>query len=111
MFRGFRRCFASDPKAPVQLVPKPRSRASKWGRRIVAATGVAASLYLFDIWVNDDWEIITDRFRRTLSEEERKDRPRVVILGSGPLPPRVACSCAFPPFLGPIVFVSCHTSS
>jgi len=78
--RTFRRLYATE--APVKLTP-PRPATTKWGRRALVATGLFGALYIADIWANDDWEIITDRFRRHLSEQERRDRPNVVILGSG----------------------------
>ncbi|EFA78337.1 pyridine nucleotide-disulphide oxidoreductase [Heterostelium album PN500] len=51
-----------------------------WGG--AAATAVA-SLTLLDLLVNDDLDIITDKFRHRLTKEEMKDRPNLVILGTG----------------------------
>eukprot|EP01133_Synstelium_polycarpum_P001486 gene1486-1725_t len=51
-----------------------------WGGLGAAALATAV---VTDLVVNDDLDAITDRYRTRLSETERKDRPRVVILGTG----------------------------
>lgn len=66
----------------------PKTLFQKWSRRGLFLAGAGLTIYLLDIWANDDWEHITDRFRTPLSPDERKDRPRVVILGSG-----TSCFC------------------
>eukprot|EP01111_Echinosteliopsis_oligospora_P009343 TRINITY_DN2723_c0_g2_i1.p1 TRINITY_DN2723_c0_g2~~TRINITY_DN2723_c0_g2_i1.p1 ORF type:complete len:565 (+),score=164.88 TRINITY_DN2723_c0_g2_i1:73-1767(+) len=59
-----------------------KKRITKWkvmGFLVVA--GVVG--YFTDLYMNDDMEILTDRWRKKISAEERKERPRVVILGGG----------------------------
>lgn len=60
-----------------------KSRAGKWKvlAGLVGVVGVGA--YVVDLTLNDDWDTALDRFRSRLSEEERKKRPTLVILGAG----------------------------
>eukprot|EP00123_Amoebidium_parasiticum_P022961 comp9869_c0_seq1/m.4806 comp9869_c0_seq1/g.4806 ORF comp9869_c0_seq1/g.4806 comp9869_c0_seq1/m.4806 type:complete len:544 (-) comp9869_c0_seq1:487-2118(-) len=47
------------------------------------ALGLWALAGLVDLAFNDDWDTIIDKFRFKLTDEQRKDRPHVVILGTG----------------------------
>eukprot|EP01132_Coremiostelium_polycephalum_P000989 gene989-1255_t len=60
---------------------KPRFRKTKWFLGL-SALGIG-SFQLVDLIINDDFDSITDRFRTRLPVEERKNRPKVVILGTG----------------------------
>jgi hypothetical protein len=51
---------------------------------VVGALGITiAGIYVVDLLLNDDWDTFTDGFRTRLPEEERKKRPRLIILGGG----------------------------
>lgn len=50
---------------------KPRKRWLKWGSILTVTVG---GLWFGDLIINDDLDIITDRFRTKISEEERKNR-------------------------------------
>lgn len=63
-----------------EVAPKKRGVLPK----ILGAVALlAAGIYIGDSALNDDLDSISDRFRTRMTEEERKNRPKVVILGSG----------------------------
>jgi NADH:ubiquinone reductase (non-electrogenic) len=66
---------------PDGTVVKKRSG---FGKKLLGAVALlAAGIYVGDLAMNDDLDTLSDRFRSRLPEEERKDRPKVVILGTG----------------------------
>lgn len=70
------------PASPI--VPPPRSsRFAKYSRYAVVAAVSWLSLYLADAYVNDDLDLVVDKFRTRLTPEESADRPHLVILGAG----------------------------
>jgi hypothetical protein len=53
-------------------VSKPQST---WGRKLLGAlVALAAGVYVGDMYLNDDMDNLTERFRTRLPEEDRKDR-------------------------------------
>jgi hypothetical protein len=54
--------------------PRQTSRLKKLGYGALGMAVVAGVVWIGDLWVNDDFDIISDRFRRRVSPEERKDR-------------------------------------
>ena len=59
-------------------------KARKWSKRLLGFGIVWFGLFLADTVLNDDIDVVfTDKFRSKVPEEDRKKRPRVVILGTG----------------------------
>ncbi|EGC38564.1 hypothetical protein DICPUDRAFT_148767 [Dictyostelium purpureum] len=67
----------SSPPPPPK---KKMNRFAFWGGLAAAGLG---SFWLIDMIVNDDFDSVSDKFRTRLPESERKNRPKVVLLGSG----------------------------
>lgn len=51
-----------------------KRRGKRWLTYLAIGGITAGSLYIGDAYINDDLDLITDKFRRKLSYEERKDR-------------------------------------
>lgn len=51
-----------------------KRRGKRWLTWLALGGFTAGSLYIGDAYINDDLDLITDRFRRKLSPEERKNR-------------------------------------
>jgi hypothetical protein len=72
----------SEPEHGTNPPPPPNKR--RWFVKSVlflSATGVL--LFVADLVINDDLDSIPELFRTRLSDEERADRPKIVILGAG----------------------------
>lgn len=72
--------------APVQSTAGFKKGRSFLGR-MLKYSGIAGTawlaLYFADSYLNDDLDLIWDKFRTRLPKEEQKERPRIVILGGG----------------------------
>jgi NADH:ubiquinone reductase (non-electrogenic) len=68
-------------KLTTSAAPGPKKR--KWGKTLMVVLAIGGGVYAVDLWANDDFDIIKDRFRTKVSAEDRNDRPHVVILGAG----------------------------
>jgi NADH:ubiquinone reductase (non-electrogenic) len=78
----FSRGLATSSPALNGAQTKAPSR--KWLRRFGAAGVIWAGLFVADTLLNDEVDVVfTDKFRSKVPEEERKKRPKVVVLGSG----------------------------
>lgn len=80
---NFRRFFHTSKKfftKDIRSSPRKPRRWLKWTSILTVALGGS---YIGNMVFNDDTDVITDLFRTKLSEEERKNRPKLVILGSG----------------------------
>eukprot|EP00124_Ichthyophonus_hoferi_P003148 Ihof_evm7s257 gene=Ihof_evmTU7s257 len=72
--------LASTSTAPPTAGKILKRGYAKWTAGIFTAwLAVVAA----DLSINDDWDNFTNKLRPRLSEEARKDRPHVVILGTG----------------------------
>ena len=59
-------------KLTTSVAPAPKKR--KWGKTLMVVLAVGSGAYAVDLWANDDFDIIKDRFRTKVSAEDRKDR-------------------------------------
>ncbi|XP_049848674.1 uncharacterized protein LOC126316430 [Schistocerca gregaria] len=72
--------FAQEPSTARALVPKK----SRWFRRtLVCAVFAGVGIWVTDMWINDDFDSVYEYWRKRLPMEERINRPKVVIIGSG----------------------------
>lgn len=71
-----------ERKLVTEARKKP-SWLSKWLKRCAVVGLIGGSIYVIDLTINDDLNLLTDRFRTKLTDQERLDRPHLVILGSG----------------------------
>lgn len=90
----YRRNLCSQPP-PAAAPTQPAPPKGKWLKRGLigsllgefhftrASPPSAGSVYFLDYIINDDLEILKDKWRKKLSPEETKERAKVVILGTG----------------------------
>ena len=75
---------SSPPPPPLSTSAPTLTRGKIWFRRTAILASAWFALFALDTQLNDDWDVVLfDKFRRRLALEEQKQRPRVVILGSG----------------------------
>lgn len=59
-------------KLTTGTTPAPKKR--RWGKTLMVVLAIGGGVYAVDLWANDDFDILKDRFRTKVSAEDRKDR-------------------------------------
>jgi hypothetical protein len=59
-------------KLSTNAAAAPKKR--RWGKTLMVVLAIGGGVYAVDLWANDDFDIIKDRFRNKVSAEDRKER-------------------------------------